>query len=199
MTTGIRGNAALAAALIFPCTAFAHTGSGDAAGFVHGFAHPLGGVDHLLAMVAIGVLAAHLGGRALWRVPGTFLLAMALGGMLGMSGVALPSVELVIPMSVVVLGLAIATRTIVPPLSAVALAGVFAVFHGHAHGAEMQDGSGWGYAAGFLMASGLLHAAGIAIGLTLNRLREPVLRGVLAATGGAMVLAGFMILLWSPG
>jgi urease accessory protein len=199
MNSGIR--AALAAALaVVPCAAFAHSGSGGAAGFIHGFAHPLGGPDHVLAMVAIGLIAANLGGRALWLVPGTFVLMMALGGAFGATGVALPSAELAIALSVIVLGLAVATRTILPTLSTVALAGIFAIFHGHAHGAEMSPDSSWtAYAAGFLTTTVLLHAAGIGIGIMLNRLREPVLRGALAATGGAMVLAGFVIILWSSG
>ncbi len=200
MNSGIKGLAALAAALVIPSAALAHVGSGGAAGFIHGFAHPIGGPDHVLVMVAIGVIAANLGGRALWLVPGTFLLAMALGGALGIGGVTLPRTELAIAVSLIVLGLAVATRTILPTFSAMALAGIFAIFHGHAHGVEMPpDGSWSAYAAGFLAATGLLHATGIAIGVVLTRLSEPVLRGVLAASGGAMVLTGFIIMLWSPG
>ena len=197
MNSGIKGLAALAAALVIPSAAFAHAGTG-AAGFIPGFVHPVGGPDHVLAMVAIGVLAAILGGRALWLVPGTFLAAMALGGVLGMSEAALPGTELMIALSVIVLGFAVATRTLFPTFSAVVLAGIFAVFHGHAHGAEMQGSSGAAYAAGFLLATGVLHGTGIGIGLAFNRLSEPVLRGVLAATGGAMVLAG-LVMLGSPG
>ena len=113
--------------------------------------HPLGGLDHVLAMVAVGLYAALLGGRALWLVPGTFVAVMALGGALGMAGYALPYTEIGIALSVIVLGLAVALRISLPTLAAMALAGLFAIFHGHAHGAEMpQDLSGYEYAAGFL-------------------------------------------------
>jgi urease accessory protein len=140
-------------------------GHGDAAGFTHGFMHPLGGLDHVLAMVAVGLYAALLGGRALWLVPATFVTVMALGGAAGLAGYALPYAELGIALSVVVLGVAVALRVSLPTLAATALVGVFAVFHGHAHGAEMpQYLSGYEYAAGFLAATALLHGAGIAAG-----------------------------------
>ena len=175
--------------------AFAHPGHGDAAGFTHGFLHPLGGLDHVLAMVAVGLFAAHLGGRALWAVPAAFVAAMALGGTLGMAGAALPFVETGIAVSVIVLGVAVALRVSVPTLVAMGLVGFFAVFHGYAHGAEMPaDGSGASYAAGFLAATALLHAAGIALGIAVARLGEIAGRRTVQLAGGAMALAGVAIL-----
>lgn len=169
-------------------SALAHTGHGDTSGFLHGFAHPLGGFDHVLAMVAVGLYAAMLGGRALWLVPATFVSVMALGGTLGVAGYPIPYAEIGIALSVIVLGLAIAFRISVPTLAAMALVGLFAIFHGHAHGAEMpQDLSGYEYAAGFLLATALLHWAGITLGFAAGR------RAAQAA-GGAMALAGVALL-----
>ena len=175
--------------------AFAHPGHGGAAGFSHGFLHPLGGLDHVLAMVAVGLFAAHLGGRALWAVPATFVAVMAAGGALGMAGMAVPFVETGIALSVVVLGLAVALRMSVPTLAAMALVGFFAVFHGYAHGAEMPaDASGASYAAGFLAATALLHAAGIGLGIAVARLGDLAGRRTVQVAGGAMAIAGIAIL-----
>jgi urease accessory protein len=176
-------------------SALAHTGHGDTSGFLHGFTHPLGGLDHVLAMVAVGLYAAMLGGRALWLVPGTFVTVMALGGALGMAGYALPYTEIGIALSVVVLGLAIALRISVPMLAAMVLVGLFAIFHGHAHGAEMpQDLSGYEYAAGFLLATALLHGAGLLLGLAAGTLAERGGWRAAQAAGGAMALAGMALL-----
>jgi urease accessory protein len=155
--------AALAFALI-PPAALAHPGH-DAQGLVQGFAHPFGGFDHLVAMVAVGLYAWQLGGRALWLVPATFVAVMAAAGALGIAGVPLPGVEIGIAASVIVLGAIVALRVKMPVAIAAALVGVFAVFHGHAHGTEMPlDASGVAFAAGFLSATALLHVAGIALG-----------------------------------
>jgi urease accessory protein len=188
---------AIAAAILIALTgaAAAHPGHGDAGGFAHGFLHPLGGLDHVLAMVAVGLYAALLGGRALWLVPATFVTVMALGGALGAAGYALAYPEIGIALSIVVLGLAVALRISVPTLAAMVLAGVFAMFHGRAHGAEMpQDVSGYEYAAGFLAATALLHCAGIALGLGMGKLSELGGRRVAQAAGGAMALAGLALL-----
>jgi urease accessory protein len=188
---------AVAAAILIALTGAtaAHPGHGDAGGFAHGFLHPLGGLDHVLAMVAVGLYAALLGGRALWLVPATFVTVMALGGALGAAGYALAYPEIGIALSIVVLGLAVALRISVPTLAATVLAGVFAMFHGHAHGAEMpQDVSGYEYAAGFLAATALLHCAGIALGLGMGKLSELGGRRVAQAAGGAMALAGVALL-----
>lgn len=175
-----------------PGAALAHTGAGDPSGFTHGFMHPLGGIDHMLAMVAVGLYAAMLGGRALWLVPAAFITAMAAGGTLGAAGYPLPHAEIGIGLSVVVLGLAVALRVSLPALAAMALAGAFAIFHGHAHGAEMPaDMSGMTYAAGFLLATALLHGAGIALG----RVSAYPAPRLIQAAGGAMTLAGILLLL----
>jgi urease accessory protein len=154
---------ALAFALM-PTAALAHPGH-DVHGLVHGFAHPFGGFDHLIAMVAVGLYAWQLGGRALWLVPATFVAVMAAAGALGIAGMPLPGVEIGIAASVIVLGAIVALRVKMPVAIAAALVGVFAVFHGHAHGTEMPlDASGVAFAAGFLAATALLHVAGIALG-----------------------------------
>ncbi|HEX3538237.1 MAG TPA: HupE/UreJ family protein [Stellaceae bacterium] len=172
----------------------AHTGVGDTGGFVHGFAHPISGIDHVLAMVAVGLLAAQLGGRALWMVPASFVSMMVVGGVLGVIGIGLPFVEIGIGLSVVVLGLAIAVGLHLPTVAAMALVGFFAVFHGHAHGAEMPEtASGFAYGVGFILATAALHAAGIGLGLGIGRI-SGVSRGALQAAGGTMALAGVAIL-----
>ncbi len=187
--------AAAAAILVaIPGAALAHPGH-DAGGFAHGLVHPLGGLDHVLAMVAVGLYAALPGGRALWLVPATFVGVMAIGGALGAAGYPLPYVETGIALSVIVLGLAVALRVSLPTLGAMALAGLFAIFHGHTHGAEMPLGvSGVTYAAGFMLATALLHGAGIAIGLVAGRLAEHGGWRVAQAAGGAMALAGIALL-----
>jgi urease accessory protein len=179
------------AIVLLPGAALAHPGH-PVAGFAHGVMHPLGGLDHVLAMVAVGLYAALLGHRALWLVPATFVAAMALGGALGAAGFPLPYTEIGIAASVVVLGLAVALQVSLPTLAAMALVGVFAVFHGHAHGAEMPQGVlGYAYAAGFLLATAALHFAGVAIGLAAGKFGG---RGIAQAAGGAMALAGVAIL-----
>ena len=185
--------AAAAILVAIPGAALAHPGH-DAGGFAHGVMHPFGGLDHLLAMVAVGLYAALLGGRALWLVPATFVGVMALGGALGAAGYPLPHVETGIALSVIVLGLAVALRANLPTLAAMALAGLFAIFHGHAHGAEMPaDAAAVSYSAGFMLATALLHGAGIAIGLAAGRLAERGSR-VIQLAGGAVALAGVVIL-----
>lgn len=146
--------------------ALAHTGVGVVGGFSAGFSHPILGFDHLLAMIAVGLWGAQIGGRALWELPVTFPLVMAIGGALGISGVPLPHVEVLIGLSVLLLGLAIAVAF--KPASWLAMIGVglFAIFHGHAHGAELPNAADpIAYAVGFVVATGLLHLAGIGIGL----------------------------------
>ncbi|MFD1332459.1 HupE/UreJ family protein, partial [Methylopila musalis] len=131
--------AVVAAAALAPSLALAHPGHGDAFGFAAGVGHPVGGLDHVLAMVLAGVFAYQLGGKAIWAVPAAFLGVMAVGGALGMAGVALPFVETGIALSIVVLGAAVALGVKAPVAAAMALVGVFAVFHGFAHGAEAPD------------------------------------------------------------
>ena len=156
---------------IIPGIAQAHTGAGPASGFAHGFMHPIGGLDHLLAMVAVGLLAATMGGRALYLVPVSFVVMMAMGGIAGVTGVAFSGVEFMIGLSVVVIGLAAAFASRLPMALAMAVAGGFALFHGYAHGAEMPLGaSALGYGLGFVVATSLLHLAGIAAGLGAKHL-----------------------------
>ena len=188
--------AGLATALFLtPSLAFAHTGVGDAHGFSHGFLHPLTGLDHLLAMVTVGILAFQLGGRALWAVPATFVVVMALGGALGITDVPLPFVETAIAVSVVVLGAMVAFGIKAPLAVAMAVAGLFAVFHGFAHGAEMPvDASGLGYGAGFLLATALLHLAGIGLGMGIARMGDRHGQGWVRGAGAAVAVAGLVIL-----
>ena len=185
---------AAAILVAIPGAALAHPGH-DAGGFAHGLMHPLGGLDHVLAMVAVGLYAALLGGRALWLVPATFVGVMAVGGALGATGYPLPYTEIGIALSVIVLGLAVALRASLPTLAAMALAGSFAIFHGHAHGAEMPaDAAAVSYAAGFMLATALLHGAGIAVGLAAGRLSAHGGWRVAQVAGGAMALAGVVLL-----
>jgi len=154
---------------LFPALAHAHVNAGEMHGFMHGIAHPPGGLDHVCAMIAVGLWAAQIGGRAVWRVPGSFVSLMALGGLLGMSAVPVPFIEGGITMSLLVLGVLIAAAARLPLVASTAIVGVFAVFHGYAHGAEMPpDASGLAYAAGFVLATALLHIAGIAMASLAN-------------------------------
>jgi len=184
----------LFALALIPSPAFGHTSAGDTHGFVHGLLHPLGGLDHILAMVAVGLLAAQLGSRALWLVPAGFLAAMAFAGLLGATGVPLSFVETGIACSVIGLGLMIVFGARPPLAAAIAIVGAFALFHGHAHGAEIpEQASGLAYGAGFVLATALLHIAGIGLGLALARRAE--FGGVaLQLVGGAMSLAGAAML-----
>lgn len=174
-----------------PATAFAHIGIGDTHGIMHGFSHPISGIDHILAMVAVGMFAAYRGGRALWLVPATFVLMMAAGGALGVAGVPVPFVETGIAASVIVLGLAVAFQWSAPIAAAMGLVGFFAIFHGHAHGAEMPaDASGVQYALGFMIATALLHIVGIAVGFGIGRVGSRGSQLALRTSGTIMALAG---------
>jgi urease accessory protein len=185
-----------AAALFAPGTAFAHTGAGAAHGFLHGLGHPFGGADHMLAMVAVGLIAAQLGGRALWLLPASFLGLMIAGGVAGMAEIRVPYVEAAIALSVIVLGLLVAFRAALPVLLAAAMVGGFALFHGHAHGAELPEGeSGLLYAAGFVLATAALHGLGVAAGLGIARLSENNGPRLVRASGAAAALAGVAIML----
>ena len=185
----------LAVSVGLPTIAAAHPGHEGTPGFVHGFLHPLGGLDHILAMVAVGLFAARLGGRALWLVPASFVVAMAAAGVAGMAGFALPYVEAGIALSILVLGAAIALETTMPVAAAMGLVALFAVFHGHAHGAEMPETmSGLAYGAGFVAATAALHALGIGLGLFISRSGEMFGRRVLQVGGTAAALAGAALL-----
>jgi urease accessory protein len=179
---------------LLPTAAMAHTGVGDVGGFAHGFWHPITGLDHVLAMVLIGVLAWQLGGRALWLVPATFVLVMAVGGALGIAGMTLPLVELGIALSVVVLGAAVALGMRAPVAVAMGVAGLFAIFHGHAHGAEMPgDASGLAYGVGFMIATALLHLCGLGLGYLVGAAGDRY-AVVVRSAGGLAAIAGIAIL-----
>jgi urease accessory protein len=150
----------------WPVLAWAHTEQGRAEGFFAGLRHPTSGLDHVLAMVSVGLWGAQLGAPAIWLLPVTFPMVMAFGGMLGLMGIPLPGVEVGIAVSGILLGLAVLSEWR-PPLGAAAvIVGFFAVFHGHAHGSALPAGaSGLLYSIGFVVATGTLHAVGIAIGV----------------------------------
>jgi urease accessory protein len=178
-----------------PTIAFAHVGVGETTGFMHGFSHPLSGLDHILAMVMVGVFAWQLGGRALWLVPTTFVLVMAFGGALGIAGVDLPFVEVGIALSVIVLGVIVAPSIKAPVYAAMALVGVFAIFHGHAHGTEMPESSGGlTYAVGFMLATALLHVVGIGVGFVVCQVGQRYGTMVYRVAGGAAAVAGVWLL-----
>ena len=184
----------LATAVVsLPATAHAHAQVGQASGFAAGFLHPLSGLDHIIAMVAVGLWGAQLGSPAIWMLPVTFPLVMAFGGFLGLIGVPLPGIEIGIALSGVLLGAAVMTESRPPLYFAAALVAVFAICHGHAHGAELPPGtSGLTYSIGFVVATGLLHACGIGIGTihqwSYGRLALRALGGLISA-GGVFFLA----------
>lgn len=169
-----------------------------AGGFASGLAHPLGGLDHLLAMVAVGLLAARRGGRALWLFPATFVGVMMVGAALGAGNVGLPLVEPGIAASVLVLGALLAWAGRLPEGIGAALCAAFAVFHGHAHGTELAEGAGLlPYMLGFGIATAALHGLGIGLGLgaaqALAR-REEIAVGMLRTTGAAMAVVGSLMM-----
>jgi urease accessory protein len=195
LASGVMRPRAAAAALslltLTPQAALAHTGT-VTSGFLGGFAHPLFGPDHVVAMVAVGLWGAFLGAPAIWLLPIVFPLVMAVGGVVGILGPPLPHVETGIALSAIVLGLMVALAARPPLAIAAVLVGVFAVFHGYAHGAELPPGAdAVAYSAGFVVATGLLHLTGIAFGLLA---RWPVGRIAVRLAGGAIALAGIAFL-----
>lgn len=177
--------------LLFAVPALAHTGS-SSGGFIGGFAHPLFGLDHVVAMVAVGLWGAFLGPPAILLLPIVFPLVMAFGGVIGILGVPLPGVETAIALSAVVLGTMVALAARPPLWVAALIVGAFAIFHGHAHGAELPPGADVvAYSVGFVVATGMLHLTGIAIGL-LARWRAG--RIAVRTAGGAIALAGVAFL-----
>ena len=183
---------ATAALLLVPALAFAHPGHGDN-GLVAGMSHPLGGLDHLLAMLAVGLWAAQQKGAARWALPCTFVGTMLIGGLLGFEGLALPALENRIAASVLALGVAVALAVRPPLLMAMAATALFALFHGVAHGLELPEmSSPWAYAAGFVGATAALHAAGYALVRFLPAAAAPLVRvaGSASAATGVWLLAG---------
>lgn len=189
-----RLSAVAAAMALMPTVALAHTGVGDTAGFSHGFLHPLTGIDHILAMMMVGVFAWQLGGRALWLVPITFVLVMAIGGVLGVAGIGVPFVETGIALSVIVLGAVVAFRIKAPVAIAMAVVGLFAVFHGHAHGSEMPEAAGMAYGLGFMMATALLHLGGIGLGMAIGKIGDERGPALVRATGAVAMIGGLALL-----
>ena len=187
-STLMRLRLSVAALMFLPSFAYAHVGVGDASGFMYGLTHPTSGLDHVCAMLAVGLWAAQMGGRSVWAVPLTFVGVMALGGALPMLGISLPFVEPGIVLSVLLLGVLIAASVRLPLLLSSSMVGLFALWHGHAHGAEMPElASGIGYALGFMLATALLHAIGIVSGLGLQRwARERAIH----AAGAGIALCG---------
>jgi urease accessory protein len=190
---GCRVSAAIALALVlFPVAAFAHQETGQAAGLLAGLSHPLSGLDHVLAMIAVGLWGAVLGPPAIWVLPVAFPMVMAFGGLMGLLGFPLPGVEIGIAVSAVVLG-ALVLAEVRPPLWLAALiVAFFAIFHGHAHGRELPQGtSALLYSLGFVVATGLLHAFGILLGVAH---RWAAGRRLVQLAGGGVALAGLFFL-----
>lgn len=181
----------LASALL-PPAAHAHVEGGQASGLLAGFLHPISGADHVVAMVAVGLWGAVLGPPALWLLPVAFPMVMAFGGLLGLLGLPLPGVELGIAVSGVVLGLMVLLERRPPLWLALLLVGIFALFHGHAHGSELPAGaSALLYSLAFVVATGLLHLVGILIG---ELRRWPGGRRVVQAAGGGVACIGLVFL-----
>lgn len=179
--------------LLTSAGAYAHWVPGDVHGFGSGFAHPLHGLDHMLAMIAVGLWAAQLGGRARWLVPASFVGVMALGAALAMAGLRVPFTEEGIMLSLLVFGILIAVAARFPLAASMAIVGLFAFFHGHSHGTEMPvNAVGLAYGAGFALATAALHATGIGMGLLAEKLAK---RPVVRFAGAAIAVAG--VCLWA--
>lgn len=169
-------------------TASAHSGDGIGGGLTAGFTHPLFGPDHLLAMVSVGIWGAQLGTPAIWMLPIGFPLIMAAGGALGVAGIPLPATELLIALSVLILGLVIARADRLPVAAAFVIVAIFAVAHGHAHGVELpKSADALAFCVGFVVATGLLHATGILIGLLI---KWPAGAIAIRCLGSLVALAG---------
>ena len=184
-------------AILVATPALAHPFGVSGAGIWAGLGHPLGGLDHLLAMVAVGLWAVQLGGRALWALPVSFVAAMAAGACFALAGIGIPAVELGVAGSVVLLGLLVAGAARVPVLAGCGMVAVFALFHGHAHGTELPAAASPAlYGLGFVLATAALHAAGIGLGrfgeqVAANRSRWSLrAAGAAAAATGVVLLAG---------
>jgi urease accessory protein len=182
----------VAAALLLPEVALAHTEVGVVGGFLSGFTHPIFGFDHVVAMVAVGLWGAFLGQPAIWLLPVVFPVVMAFGGLAGVLGVPLPGVEMGIAASAVALGAMVALALRPPLWVAAVLVGAFAIFHGHAHGTELPTAANpLAYGVGFVIATGLLHLSGIALGLLA---RWPAGLQAVRVGGGAIACIGLYFL-----
>lgn len=171
--------------LCYTGNVLAHTGAGAVGGFISGFLHPVFGWDHVIAMVAVGLWGAFLGMPAIWVLPVVFPMVMAFGGVLGILGVPIPGVEIGIALSAIILGGSVAMAARPPIWLAAVIVGIFAIFHGHAHGAELpQAANPLAYSIGFVLATGMLHLSGIAFGLLV---RWPA--GRIAVRVGGMLIS----------
>jgi urease accessory protein len=185
----------VSANLLFPHAANAHISAGHTSGFLHGIQHPIGGLDHITAMVAVGLWATQLGGHALWLIPSTFLGAMLLGSGLGHLFGSIPGIEIGILASDFVLGILILAGLRLSPALSLAIVGIFALFHGFAHGAEMPTTvMGLTYGAGFVISTALLHGIGIAIGFGIERSNVLHREGLFQVGGTAVLLAASYVL-----
>ena len=185
---------AAAALVASAAPAFAHLNPAEHGSFAAGFSHPLFGLDHILVMIAVGLWAAQIGGRALWVVPTAFVSMMAVGFALVVAGVGLPFVEPAILASVVALGLLVAIALRPDIAASAAIVGVFALFHGHAHGGELGSAGALAFSVGFILATAALHVAGIGLGIALQRLSGSgllarVLGGLTALAGAALIFS----------
>ncbi len=179
--------------LLYAPMAHAHVNKHEAAGFFSGLKHPVSGLDHVIAMIAVGLWGAQLGAPAVWMLPVAFPMVMAFGGMLALMGVHLPGVEIGIAASAILLGAAVLFELRPKLPVACALVGLFAIFHGHAHGTELPpDASGLLYSMGFVLATGCLHGVGITIG-TVHRWNWG--KGAVRMAGAAISLIG-VVFLW---
>jgi len=187
---------AFALVIVGTAPAFAHLDPLEHGSFAAGFSHPLFGLDHILAMVAVGLWAASVGGKALWAVPTAFVATMAVGFGAALLGMPLPFVEPVILASVIFIGVMVALALPLPTVGVAAVVAFFALFHGHAHGGEMGEAGALGYAAGFLAATALLHAVGVAAGVGVGRVLATA-RGAIATriAGGLTALGGLWLAL----
>jgi urease accessory protein len=184
--------AALLGLALAPAVALAHEETGQAAGFLSGLSHPVSGLDHVLAMIAVGLWGAVLGPPAIWVLPVAFPLVMAAGGLMGLLGVPVPGVEVGIAVSAMVLGLMVLAEVRPAIWVAAAIVAFFAIFHGHAHGRELPAGtSALLYSLGFVVATGLLHAVGILLGVAH---RWSAGRQAVRVAGGGVALAGLFFL-----
>ena len=183
----------LALALLWPLSASAHIEAGQAGGFLSGLSHPVSGLDHVLAMIAVGLWGAQLGAPAMWLLPVAFPMMMAFGGMLGLMGIPVPGIEVGIAVSGIVLGALILGETKMPLIGALLVVAFFAIFHGHAHGTELAQGqNAMLYSLGFVLCTGTLHGVGICMGLVHRwQFGRLALRGA-----GSLVMAGGLFFLY---
>ena len=179
-------------AISIPAIMHAHGEAGEIVGFWDGLQHPIGGLDHILAMLAVGLWASQLGGRAVWSIPLAFVSVMSVGGVLGVLNMPVPFVEQGIIASDLILGGLVLMATRLPLAASISIVGLLAIFHGYAHGSEMPtQASGLEYAAGFMVATATLHLSGISIALLIKRLlKEQFVR----FAGGGIILGGIYVL-----